>query len=117
MKLLLDAQLSYLIADVLRERGHDADAVTSRPDLSGNTPDEVLMTVAHAEGRVIVTSNIKDFRPIAAQRIASGHGHSGLILVPSSVARTRASVKALADAIEQQVEADPAGLADSERWI
>ena len=117
MKLLLDAQLSHEIATELCSRGHDAVAITSRPDLADNTSDPQVMTIAHGEGRVTVTNNVKDFKPIAAARLASGEGHSGLISVSSSVPRTKASVRHLADAIEQLIEANPDGLANSERWI
>ena len=117
MKVLLDAQLSHVIAQLLVERGHDAEAVTSRDDLADNTPDAQLMEIAHAEARVLVTNNIKDFRPLAAQRIASGQGHAGLILISSNTPRTRAANKPLADAIEQLMLDNPDGLPNSERWI
>ena len=90
---------------------------TSRDDLADNTPDAQLMEIAHAEARVLVTNNIKDFRPLAAQRIASGQGHAGLILISSNTPRTRAANKPLADAIEQLMLDNPDGLPNSERWI
>ncbi len=117
MRILLDAQLSHEIASELVRRGIDAEAVTSREDLAGNTPDEQLMTLAHAEDRVIVTNNIKDFRPIAARRLLRGQGHAGLILVSPATPRTRAAVRPLADAIERLAREYPGGLADGERWI
>jgi predicted nuclease of predicted toxin-antitoxin system len=117
VKVLLDAHLSHQIAQLLVERGHDAQAVTSRTDLADNTPDAQLMQIAHAEGRAMVTNNIKDFRPIAAHRITSGQGHAGLILVSSTTRRTKAANRPLADAIEELMLTHPQGLADSERWI
>ena len=117
MKILLDAQLSHEIARLLVARGHDAAAVTSRAGLPANTPDARLMEIAHAEGRAMVTNNVKDFRPIAAQRIAAGQGHSGLILVSSSTPRTKASNAPLAAALERLMLDNPNGLPDSERWI
>ena len=117
MKILVDAQLSHEIARLLVARGHDAVAVTSRVGLAANTPDEQLMDLAHAEGRVVVTNNVKDFRPIAAQRLASGQGHSGLILVAATTPRTKAATVPLADAIERLIGANPGGLSGSERWI
>jgi predicted nuclease of predicted toxin-antitoxin system len=117
VRILLDAQLSHQIAQLLVERGHDAEAVTSRSDLADNTPDEQLLAIAHAEGRAMVTNNVKDFRPIAARRIASGQGHAGLILVSPNTPRTKAANAPLADALEHLVLANPDGLSDSERWI
>ena len=117
MKVLLDAQLSHDIAEILRSRGHDADAVTARRDLPDDLPDEEVMEVAHREERVVVTNNIKDFRPLAANRLANGNGHSGLTLVSPKAPRSKAANRPLADAIEQLIKSNPGGLAGSERWI
>jgi uncharacterized protein with PIN domain len=117
VRALLDAQLSPEIARLLRERGLDVDAVTARPDIPDSASDADLMEFAAAEERVVVTNNIKDFRPIAARRLQRGQGHAGLILVPSSRRRTRADVAALAEAIEAVMRAHPDGIAGSERWI
>jgi len=117
VKILLDAQLSPDIADLLVKRGYDADPVLSRPDIADNTPDEGVIESAHREQRAVVTNNIKDYRPIAAQRIAGRKGHSGLILVPANRPRNKAAAKSLADGIERIMQANPTGLADSERWI
>jgi len=86
---LLDAQVSHRIAEALLARGHDAQAITSRPDVPDNIPDAQVMELAHAEGRVVVTNNVKDFRVIAAQRPQSGQGHAGLIFVSPNTPRTR----------------------------
>lgn len=117
MKILLDAQLSHDIAEILRSRGHDADAVTARDDLPDDLPDEEVMAVAHREGRVVVTNNVKDFRPLAADRLASGKGHAGLILVSPSTPRSKAANRPLADAIERLISSNPDGLTGTERWI
>lgn len=117
MKILLDAQLSHDIAEILRSRGHDAQAVTARQDLLNDLSDDEVMDVAHREGRVVVTNNIKDFRLVAADRLANGTGHSGLILVSPNTPRSKAANTPLADAIEQLISSNPSGLAGSERWI
>ena len=117
MKVLLDADLSHLVARELRARGRDATAITERDDLPGNAPDEIVMEIAASEGRAVVTANVKDFRPIAAQRLMTGRGHPGLILVSAATPRTKASAKRLADAVERVMLENPGGLAGSERWI
>ena len=117
MKLLLDAQLSYLIADELTRRGHDVDALTRRSDIPNNLSDDQVLELAQAEGRVVVTNNVRDFRNLAAERTAAGSSHAGLILVPASVPRTRASVASLADALEEKIREFPDGLAGSETWV
>ncbi len=116
MKVLLDEQLSVEIARELRRRGHDVEAVTERPDLL-RAPDERLMEVAMQENRAVITNNLRHFRPIAAQRLAQGKQHAGLILLPSSRARNRGATGALADAIEAVMRANPEGIAGAERWI
>jgi hypothetical protein len=117
VKILLDAQLSHDIAEILRSRGHGADAVTARGDLPDDLPDEEVMAVADREERVVVTNNVKDLRRLAAGRLASGKGHAGLILVSPNTPRSKAANKPLADAIERLINSNPDGLAGSERWI
>jgi hypothetical protein len=117
VKALLDVQLSHGIAVLLRGRGLDVVAVAERVDIPDDSPDHRLMEIAAAEARAMVTNNVKDFRPIAAQRLQRGDTHAGLILVPSTRARTKAAVAALADAVEEIMRAHPDGLMGSERWL
>jgi hypothetical protein len=65
----------------------------------------------------VITNNVKDFRPIAAERLARGESHAGLILLPSNWTRTRGAVEMLADAIEHILREYPDGLLATERWI
>lgn len=116
MKALLDEQLSPQIAELLCKRGYDVVAVADRTDLAGRS-DRSIVEVASAEGRAVVTNNVKDFRPLAVEWLARGRAHAGLILVPSSRTRTRAAVLRLADAIEKVLCEHPDGLSGSERWI
>ncbi|MGI8577680.1 MAG: DUF5615 family PIN-like protein [Nocardioidaceae bacterium] len=116
MKALLDEQLSPQIAVLLRHRGYDVIAVAERIDLVGSG-DGMILEVASNELRAVVTNNVKDFRPLAAERLASGQEHGGLILVPSSRIRSRAAVAALAKEIEGVLCDNPDGMASSERWI
>lgn len=116
MKVLLDEQLSPQIAVLLRQRGYDIDAVADRPDLIGRS-DRTILEIATSELRAVVTINVKDFRPLAAERLARGQTHGGLILLPSSHIRTRAAVAVLAAAIESVLPDHPDGLSSSERWV
>ena len=116
MRALLDEQLSPQIATLLRERGYDVVAVADRTELIGSS-DRVLLEVASGERRAVITNNVKDFRPLAAERLARGQTHGGLILLPSSRTRTRASVERLAEAIESVLRSHPDGLASSEQWV
>jgi Domain of unknown function (DUF5615) len=116
VKALLDEQLSHQIAQLLRERGLDVMAVTERSELQ-EASDREVFEVAAREQRAVVTNNIKDFRPIAAERIAGGHGHAGLILLPASHSRSRDATGVLADAIDALMRAHPDGIPDGEHWI
>jgi len=68
------------IADQLRNRGHDVEAVTARPGLRSLT-DIDLFASAQAERRVVVTENIADFIGIADASDQRGALHYGLVLV------------------------------------
>lgn len=116
MRALLDEQLSAEIALELGRRGCDVEAVTERRELIGR-PDEQLLELAGREDRAMITNNIRDFRPLAAQRLAQGKGHAGLILLPATRTRSRGAVGWLANAIEAIMKAHPAGIHSSERWI
>ena len=82
-----------------------------RDDLAGQS-DRVILEVAAREQRAVVTNNIKDFRPLAAERLALGATHGGLILLPSTRTRTRTAVPALAGAIERVLRDHPEGRAE-----
>lgn len=117
MRLLIDEQHSPAIAEELRRRGWDAQAIRNeRPDLEG-APDDRVLDAAHAEGRIVVTNNIRDHRPLAADRLARGRGHSGLILVPATRPRTKAASRGIARDVDALLRDSGAGLRDSERWL
>lgn len=116
MKALLDEHLSPRIAVLLREAGYDVLAVADRHDLVACS-DRAVFEAANAEGRAVVTNNIKDFRPLAAEWLAMGRTHPGLILLPSARTRTRAAVHTLAAAVQAVLSAHPEDIAGSEQWI
>jgi hypothetical protein len=116
VKALLDEQLSPEIAELLRRDGYDVEAVVDREDLVGAN-DRIVFDVACREDRAVVTNNIKDSRPLAAERLAQGSSHAGLILLPSSRSRSRAAIGALVAEIGELLRAHSDGIAGSERWI
>jgi predicted nuclease of predicted toxin-antitoxin system len=116
VRAILDEQLSPQIAVLLRKVGYDVDAVVDREDLVGRS-DRIILEVARSEGRAVVTNNIKDFRPLAAEWLAQGRVHAGVILLPSTRTRTRNAIAAVAGAIESVLRDHPDGLSGSERWI
>lgn len=116
MRALLDEHLSPQIAALLRQADYDVVAVADRQDLVGR-PDRSIFEVANSERRAVVTNNVRDFRPLAAEWLAQGRMHAGLILLPSSRIRTRAAISAIAAEIEVVLREHPDGLSGSERWI
>lgn len=116
MKALLDEQLSHEIARVLRGRGHDVEAVCERSDLAEASDGDVLDAAAR-EQRAVVTNDVKDFRPIAAERLVDGRGHAGLVLLLARSRRDRDATGALADAIESVMRAHPDGIPNTEHWL
>jgi predicted nuclease of predicted toxin-antitoxin system len=116
VRALLDEHLSPQIAVLLREAGYDVEAVADRDDLVARS-DRIIFDVACREGRAVVTDNIKDFRPLAAEWLAQGRVHAGLILLPSTRTRSRNTVAAVAAEIERVLRDHPDGLRGSERWI
>src|SRR5215208_1991974 len=85
MRILLDAHISgRTVGKTLAEGGHDARALDSEPELEGLSDPEVLQ-LADAEGRVLVTVNIRDFEPLLREWAGESRPHAGVILVPSTV--------------------------------
>jgi hypothetical protein len=80
LRVLLDEMYPHRIAAELSRRGHDAEAVTARPELRALS-DLNLFQRAQAERRTIVTENIPDFCRIADEHDRRGQAHHGLVLV------------------------------------
>ncbi|MGB7589100.1 MAG: DUF5615 family PIN-like protein [Solirubrobacterales bacterium] len=80
MKLLLDEQISGKVAERLRERGHDALAITADPALRGlSDPD--LFETAQQQKRALVTYNRTDFEAIVREYAAANREHHGLVII------------------------------------
>jgi predicted nuclease of predicted toxin-antitoxin system len=77
LKLLLDEDLSYRVAAVLRGRGLDAVSV-HEIDRTGLADVEQLRFAA-GEGRVIVTFNRADFQALDANWRLEGREHAGIL--------------------------------------
>ncbi|MGD0981048.1 MAG: DUF5615 family PIN-like protein [Solirubrobacteraceae bacterium] len=81
MKLLLDEMYTHVVAEQLRARGHDVASLHD-PDyraLEGE-PDEEVWACSIADGRALVTENVRDFRRIEALALAQGEPTAQLIL-------------------------------------
>ncbi|MHB8659876.1 MAG: DUF5615 family PIN-like protein [Solirubrobacteraceae bacterium] len=80
MKLLLDEMYDPAIAEQLRARGHDVASVhdASYRQLEGE-PDEEVWAAALADGRMLVSENVQDFRRLEANALARTQPHAPLI--------------------------------------
>ena len=104
--LLLDEMFSDTIAQQLRAKGHDVQAVVADPSLVA-LPDDQILSRAAATGRALVTANIKDFMPLDARYRGAGQEHAGLILVsaktfPQNRSYTTAVTSALAALLDER---------------
>lgn len=119
MKLLLDEQFPPDIAAGLRELGHDVEAVSERHDLM-STGDETLLERATAEGRTLLTNNVRDFMPIAIRWASEGRTHQGLLLVSDrTLRRSRDTIGAYVRALDRVLRSHPGddALRDQIRWL
>ena len=119
MKLLLDEMYPHSIAEQLRRKGHDVQAVTAHHELRALS-DESLFAYAQEERRAMVTENVADFCRIADGRDRQARAHHGLVLVdpanyPRGASRT---IGRMVTALDRLLSQRPDVLADSRRdWL
>lgn len=81
LKLIVDEMYPPAIAEQLRDRGHNVEAVTERSELRA-LADTDIFALAQQEQRAVATENIADFSVIADGCDQRGQAHFGLVLVP-----------------------------------
>jgi predicted nuclease of predicted toxin-antitoxin system len=115
LRLLLDEMYPPAIAEQLRRRGHEVEAVVEREELRA-LPDPEVFALAQREQRALLTENIADFTAIADDYDRRGQPHHGLVLAhprrhprgdPRTVGRM---VEALARLLEALPESTPTSL-------
>ena len=119
MKLLLDEMFSPLVAANLRAQGHDAVAIKEHAEWQSLSDPDVV-ALARTEQRAVVTTNVRDFRPLHAELVASGgEGHAGMVFVPASFRLTRSATGQIVAALEARLAEYPGDedLANGETWI
>jgi Domain of unknown function (DUF5615) len=106
-----------VVAATLRDRGYDVTAVADDPDLRAMT-DEELFGYAAAQGRRIVTENIKDFRRLLLRAGESGRATAGLLFTSSrTFPRTRRNPGPLIDALDAWLAVPDAANRPTEDWL
>jgi hypothetical protein len=78
VKLLLDTHHSRRAAERLRKDGHDVTAAADDPVLA-ELPDDELLRAATAQGRAVVTENVRDFDRIIRMWASTGEHHAGVV--------------------------------------
>ena len=113
MRLLLDAMFAAKLAAELRDRGIDATAIDGDSSLLALS-DQKLFVISQVECRVVVTENVRHFRPLAEQAFGAGDGHPGMIFV----ARSHHSFGSLLSALVQVAKDHPDDdLRNRELWL
>lgn len=82
--------------------------------------DPEVLALARAEHRAIVTSNLRDYRPLHAEAITpGGDGHFGMNFMPTSYRRTKADAGRIITALESLLTKYPGeqDLANGEAWL
>lgn len=101
MKLLLDEMISPVIAEQLRARGHDVEAVSERSALRGMT-DYELFEYAQTTDRCLVTYNRDDFLELDRRRRSQGQTHAGVVILnPRRFPQGATSVGALSMSLDR----------------
>ncbi len=117
MKLLLDETLPPVIAEQLRERGHDVVAVAERHDLVG-AEDREVFEAALAESRAVVTENVSDFLRLDRSFRGAGRDHRGLLFVRKRGRRGEEIVAEFSRALDAFLKGNPGEAASSVvTWI
>ena len=98
--LLLDEMFSDTIAQQLRAKSYDVISVVAHAGLVA-LPDDQILAYATAEGRALVTANIKDFVPLDGRYRAAGQDHAGLVLISTKTfPQNRSFTTAITTALE-----------------
>jgi len=78
------------------------------------------MNLAWTERRAVVTSNLRDCRPLHADAITpGGPGHFGMIFMPGTCRRTKEDTGRIIAALEAKLTEYPGDedLTNGERWL
>lgn len=100
MKLLLDEMLDASIADELRKRGRDVDAIQGNAELEGKRDADLLRRATDLD-RVVVTDNVQDFARLHQRFLAAGTDHAGILLVsPKRLPRSKRTIGLWVEALD-----------------
>jgi predicted nuclease of predicted toxin-antitoxin system len=120
VRLLLDEMFSPVLAQQLRERRHDVEAVKEHHSLI-SLPDPELFARAQMGEQAVVTENVADFMALHAHYAALGHVHHGLILTSNATFPRGhgATLGALVRALDELLSRPglPSGATSHHEWL
>lgn len=103
MKLLLDEMISPVVAEQLRGRHRDVEAVSERRELRG-VSDADLFGYAQTAERSIVTYNRDDFLELDRRYRSENRPHSGIVILnPTRFPQGPASIGPLVTSLDQLI--------------
>ena len=106
MRLYLDEDVPVAIAASLRR--HKADVLTACEAGTAQTSDREQLTFASAQGRALVSRNVRHFMDLALTAVQEQRPHAGIILIS---ARFRGNeTKAIAEGLLRILRAHPDGI-------
>jgi Domain of unknown function (DUF5615) len=119
LRLCLDEHYSKAIAGSLRERGHNVDCATERPELV-SAADADLWARMQEERRTLLTEDVADFMPLVTSHVEAGESHWGIVFSnPRSMPRGPGTIGLFVerlDALMKQHESDDA-FRDRVEWL
>jgi hypothetical protein len=116
-RLLLDEMFAPAIAAALRDLGHDVIAVAERGELRAMIDEEVFAW-ATAQGRWLLTENVKDFRPILVRALQAGVATAGVLYTSGrAFPRSRKNPDPLIEALDAWLKAGPPAPPLREDWL
>ncbi|HCU91862.1 MAG TPA: hypothetical protein DHU96_03645 [Actinobacteria bacterium] len=116
-RLVLDEMFSPAIAAALRDLGHDVVAVAERGELRAMT-DEEVSAWATAQGRWLLTGNVKDFRPILLRALQTETPATGILHTSSrAFPRSRKNPGPLIQSQHAWLRAGPPEAPITEDWL
>jgi hypothetical protein len=99
--------ISAAVAEELRVRGRDVEAVSERRELRG-LPDEELFLYAQSVERSIVTYNRDDFLELDRRFRSQGRNHSGIVILnPRRFPQGPASMGPLVKSLDELIAEGP----------
>jgi predicted nuclease of predicted toxin-antitoxin system len=116
-RLVLDEMHAPVLAQRLRERGHDVVSVAEDSGLRAMTDDEVYNWAAE-EQRRIVTENVKDFRRILVRAQQAGGPTAAVLFTSSRVfPRARRNPAPLIAALDAWLRSPDVCHRNDEDWL